>query len=128
MPPMYSGQERTLPSWAKEHGALFAWDGVVWKVVSHGSHNNTPERAHLCWCNIRATSEPWKCSCPPRLSMFVEYVQALPVAEEAARLPEAPTSVNDVASALSVIMCQGRRFYPDVLACVMRVVSNEVAT
>jgi hypothetical protein len=126
VPELYTQALRTVPSWTREKGALFAWEKIVWRVESIGSHNNTPERGHICWCNLKAPRDPetgeWSCVCPPRLSMWVEYANALPANQSpGAPLPKAPCTTCDVAESISRYLHSVRRFTPDVLAKVIRI-------
>jgi hypothetical protein len=121
-PPFYSGEPRELPKWVKLHKGrwpAFAYEGRVWEIVNSGSHNNTPERNHICWCNL---NEPdGKCRCSTRLSMWVEYVRAVPIGEQVVHLPDAPCGLREFAADLREVLHQGRVFTPDVLAHVIRV-------
>jgi len=124
-PELYTGELRKVPDWARKRGALFAYEGVVWRVESVSSHNNTPERGHTCWCNLNAPRDAegnWTCRCPPRLSMWVECVTALPVGEESAALPPTPCAVSELAESVDAYLYRVRHFTPDVMEKVMRVV------
>jgi hypothetical protein len=76
---MYTGDRFTLPSWAKP-GVIFALNGVVWRIVATGAHNNTPRRQH---------------DMP-----IVEYVSCEPVSGERWNLPPAPCPKADLLESL----------------------------
>jgi hypothetical protein len=125
MPELYTGELRKVPDWARTAGTIFAHGGRLWRVESVNCHNNTPERGHICWCNLKAPRDPetgsWTCQCPPRLDTWVEYVNALAVGQEATALPPTPCTVHELAESISSYLYQVRRFTPDLLERAFRV-------
>jgi len=94
-PEYYDRKELELPAWAEkwtEQRVLFTYEGVVWKIVLSGSHNNTPKRLE-----------------------FVHYVRAVPFDEPTEKLATEGSSITDFASSLKRVQNQGRVFTPDVL-------------
>jgi hypothetical protein len=131
MPDLYTGKLRDIPAWANKAGALFAWEGITWRIESVGCHNNTLERGHICGCNLNTPRDAeghWTCACPPRLRSWVEYVLALPVNQAPQTLPKAPCTTTELAESIDTYLHQVRRFTPDVLEKVLRTVRlSEIA-
>ena len=100
-PSMYISTDRKVPAWAKEwtkREVLFEYEGVTWRIVHDGSHNNTPER------NTGGDN------------MFVEYVRAIPRDQKAETLADTPCTVATLAESLRAVQSQGVMFTPDMLA------------
>jgi|SRR5208337_1139687 len=99
-PEYYNGSELKLPSWMRKlrkngslRNLLFTYEGIVWKVVLEGSHNNTP-----------------------RSATFVNFVRAVPYNQSVEKLVGEGSSLDDLASSLQRVQSQGRVFTPDMLA------------
>jgi hypothetical protein len=106
IPPMYSHPWRRLPRWAKmwhRHMVLFSYEECVWRVIFDGSHNNTPERGR--W--------PYMTRKEKRVRMFVEYVRAVRVEVEEAKL--SGRTLDELAASLMAVQIQGQMFTPDML-------------
>lgn len=112
VPPYYDGRLRRLPRWAKmwtKRPVLFSYRETVYRVISSGSHNNTPERAR--WSFLTRSER--------RVGMMVEYVRAVPAEEKPLAL--SGRDLRDFAESLSAVQAQGVLFTPDVLAQAMHV-------
>jgi hypothetical protein len=109
IPPHYTDRRRKLPRWAKRwslHAVFFSYEEREWRIVSEGSHNNTPERAR--WDLLTRREK--------RIGMFVEYAVAIPVEKPEERLSESYATMPELAESLSRVMQQGCKFTPDMLA------------
>lgn len=112
---LYSGPLRRLPRWAKmwtKRKVLFSYNGVVYRIVLEGSHNNTPERSRWSFMTKR---ERRSCNRKYPCGMFVEYVRAVPSEEETIELAGAGTPMKDFAASLMAVQSQGMVFTPDML-------------
>jgi hypothetical protein len=110
-PDYYDSDERILPAWAKawmKREVLFEYNDTIWKIVSGGTHNNTPERTHKC--------DGPPCHPHPRRDMFVEYVRAVPYGQDVKTLVSAPCSHVDLADSLKQVQSKGRCFTPNMLS------------
>lgn len=106
-PERYSGRLRRLPRWARMYSkrlTLFSYEERLWRVISYGSHNNTPERER--WGSMTRKEK--------RVGMFVEYAVAVPTDVEEVKL-EAGGSTTQFVESLMRVQAQGRRFTPDML-------------
>jgi hypothetical protein len=107
-PELYTGRDRRLPKWAKmwtRRDVLFSFEERIWKVISDGSHNNTPERGR--WHYLTRSER--------RIGMLVQFVTAIPVDVSEKRLSKEPRSMGRFAENLMRVQRQGRRFTPDLL-------------